>query len=141
MTNADAAAAAAAAPDEGTAQPQAAPERPELRLISGIDDLEVPEGTEPSPPLTYRIHAGLAEALTKLPGVWSQRQPALSEVVEYSLHGDWTADSKWRTAHLVGVILLCLPAGLLAVALIALSRKPSRVLIALAVLLILGYAL
>ncbi|MER7015304.1 hypothetical protein ABT324_28055 [Saccharopolyspora sp. NPDC000359] len=139
MSNSQAAAAAATAPDPE--DQQAVPERPELRLISGVDDLEVPEGTEAQPPLPYRIHAGLAEALTKLPGMWSQRQPALAEIVEYSLHGDWTANSKWRSAHLLGVILLCLPAGLLAVALIHLSRKPSRVLIALAVLLILGYAL
>lgn len=114
-------------------------ERPELRLVSGVDDLEVPEGTSSQAPITYRIHEGLAQGLSRLPGVWSERQPALAEIVEYSLNGDWTVSQAKRTWHLIGVILLCLPAGLFGVALTYLSRKPSRVLIVLIALLLLGY--
>lgn len=117
------------------------PTRPALHLVSGVDDLDIPEDTQPEAPLTYRIHSGLAQGLGSLPGVWSQRQPALSEIVEYSVNGDWTIHPARRTLHLLGVILLCLPAGLLAIALAALARKPSRMLILLAALLILGYAL
>lgn len=122
-------------------QDQADHQRPDLRLVDGLDDIDVPEDIQPQAPLTYRMHAGLAQALSQLPGVWSERQPALSEIVEYSQHGDWTTSSGRRSWHLIGVIVLCLPLGLLAVALTHLSRKPGRVLILLAALLLLGYAL
>lgn len=122
-------------------QEQADLQRPDLRLVDGLDDIEVPEDIQPQAPLTYRVHAGLAQALSQLPGVWSERQPALSEVVEYSIEGDWTVHPRRRSAHLIGVIVLCLPLGLLAVALTHLSRKPGRVLILLAALFLLGYAL
>ena len=122
-------------------QDQADHQRPDLRLVDGLNDIEVPAETEPQAPLTYRLHAGLAQALSQLPGVWSERQPALSEVVEYSIEGDWTVHPRRRSAHLIGVIVLCLPLGIAAVVLGWLAKKPSRVLIVLAALLLLGYAL
>lgn len=116
-------------------------QRPDLRLVDGLDDIDVPDDIQPQAPLTYRVHAGLAQALSQLPGVWSERQPALSEVVEYSIEGDWTAYPRRRGAHLIGVIVLCLPLGIASVVLGWLAKKPSRVLIVLAALLLLGYAL
>lgn len=133
--------ATATAPEPSPQGEEAEPQRPGLQLVSGVDDIEVPEGTVAEAPFTYKIHVGLAEFISKLPSTFTERQPSLQEIIEYSQNSDWTTEQWKRIWHLLRVIVLCIPLGLAAVALRVLAQKPSRPLIALVLLLMLDYAL
>lgn len=117
------------------------PQRPALRLVSGVDDIEVPEGVEPGAPLAYRINSQVTALAEKLPGVWSKRLPSFAEVAEHVRDGDWTLSNAARTANLLGFLLLCLPMGLFGAFLVWLSRRPPRAAVAVIFALVLAYAL
>lgn len=130
--------------NEPQRQEQPPPSRPELHVIHTDELPDVPDDVQPEAPWLYRVHESIAVAATKLPSVWSERQPSFAERVAYSREGDWTATepekSAKRAAHLI-LTLLCLIPGAAGALLLSASSKPSRMGIVLAALVLAGYVI